>query len=125
MAKIPMFPQVYYGRGVDSTSGKPYGQAIEFDPPQAVTSGQRTDFRLESVSSSRELTEKLEISATASVSGGAWGVSAEFNLAKSREINNYYTYALVRVIVENAPTVLRNPRLRPEASALLIQKGWE
>ncbi|HEU0144963.1 MAG TPA: hypothetical protein VFQ47_09270, partial [Nitrososphaera sp.] len=124
MARIPMLPQFYVGEGVNSTSGQIYGQAIDFASVQPATTGQMVELVLESVSSSRELTERLQIDASASFKLG-WGASAEFKLANSEAINSYYTYALVRVVVQNPPQVLRDPKLRQAAQDLLMQEGWE
>jgi hypothetical protein len=125
MPQIPMSDQFYVGRGLNSATGKVYNTAIEFDDTQSVTSGQNKVLVLESVTSSRELTEKLSISASASLNMGNWGGSAGFELTKLREINNYYTYALIRVVIQNPPLLLRNPRLKPEAELKLVNEGWE
>ena len=50
---------------------------------------------------------------------------AEFSLSKSSEINSYYTYGLVRVLVTNPPEIIRNPRFKQEARNLLVNGGWE
>jgi Alanine-zipper, major outer membrane lipoprotein len=125
MAEIPMLNQLFVGRGLNSSTGKVFGTAIEFDSPLSVTSGQQTLLELVSISSSRELTETLNINASASFKKGFGGGSAEFSLAQSRQLNNYYTYALVRVFVTNPPQILRNPKLKPEAQKLLENKGWD
>ncbi|BAY65118.1 hypothetical protein NIES22_52200 [Calothrix brevissima NIES-22] len=125
MAEIPMQAQLYMGRGVNSITGKPFGTAIEFDTPPDDTEGQEVSLHLLAISSSRELTETLNISASASFKKGFGGVSAEFSLVQSRQFNNYYTYAMVRCFVKNPPKLLRNPRLKSEAEDLLKQKGWD
>ncbi|MGL6339753.1 MAG: hypothetical protein ACRC80_11505 [Waterburya sp.] len=125
MAQIPMLDNLFVGRGLNSATGKSFGVAIDFDEPQSVATGQNTVLQLVSIASSRELTEKLNINASASFSKGIGGISAEFSLAQSREFNSYYTYALVRVVVTNPPLLLRNPRLKPKAQELLIQRGWD
>ena len=125
MARVPSLPQFYMGRGVDGASGKAYATAIDYSGPSPVGTGQVAILRLESITSSRELTERLEVDAHASLAMPKWGLSAEFKLTNSRAINNYYTYALVRVVVENPPEFVRAPRLKPEAAALLAERGWE
>ena len=125
MAEIPMGSQLYYGRGLNSDTGVVFGTAIEFDDPQlAQSDGQRVVFVLESVTSSRELRETLHIAASASFKLG-WGVSAEFSLSNSTEVNSYYTYALIRCNVINPPLTIRNPRLTGTAKELLVQQGWD
>lgn len=125
MAQIPMLPQFYIGEGVNSATGTVYGQAIDFSSPQPAATGQTIELALESVSSSRELTDKLSIGASASINLGLFSASAEFKLANASSINSYYTYALVRVVVQNPATVLRDPSLRPHARDLLTQRGWD
>jgi hypothetical protein len=127
VSQIPILPGVYVGRGVDSITAKTYGSAISFDEPQIQEEapGQQVDFMLESITSSRELLDKLDLSVTVSFSFAKWGASAEFKLSQSQTINSYYTYALVRVLVQNPPLLLRNPKFLPEAKELLVQKGWE
>jgi Alanine-zipper, major outer membrane lipoprotein len=125
MSNIPMLAQLYMGRGVNGSTGKAFGVAIEFDTPKSETSGQNTILQLVSISSSRELTETLNISASASFQKGLGGISAEVSFAQSRQFNNYYTYALVQVFVVNPPLLLRKPRFTKEANDLLINEGWD
>ncbi|WP_299038478.1 hypothetical protein [uncultured Pseudokineococcus sp.] len=126
MPQVPVGSQMYVGRGVNTDTGAVFGTAVAFDPPQPVDAGvgQQVVFTLESVASSRELTTKLSVATSASFKS-SWGVSAEFNLTSSVTVNDYFTYALMRCRVVNAPQVLRNPVLKPEARELLIQRGWE
>jgi hypothetical protein len=123
MAEIPMGSQLYIGKGVDSDTGQVFGCAIDFDSVQSAGPGQIVSLRLESISSSREMAETLNVKASASITAG-WGASAEFSMTQSKEVNSYYTYALVRVVVKNPAQTLRNPRLRPQAQTLLEQHGW-
>jgi Alanine-zipper, major outer membrane lipoprotein len=125
MASIPMLDQFYVSRGLNSVTGKAFGVAIDFDDPKTTTSGQKTVLELVSISSSRELTDSLNVSASASFKKGLGGISAEFSLVQSRQFNDYYTYALVRVFVTNPPLILRNPRLKTDAQDLLVNKGWD
>src|SRR6185437_16801765 len=126
MAQVPMGSQLYAGRGFNPDTGDVFGVAIDFDSElkPAGSIGQHIDFFLESVTSSRELSQKLNVAASASFKG-AWGVSAEFSLSSTKEVNQYYTYALIRCSVINPPRTLRNPRLKPEARDVLENQGWE
>lgn len=127
MAETPIRSQMYEGRGINGETGAVFGTAINFDKPQPLDPniGQSVNFRLESISSSRELSDKLRIAASASFSVGAGGVSAEFGLSNSKEVNSYYTYALMRCHVVNAPRTIRNVTLKLEAEELLRQHGWD
>lgn len=126
MPQVPLSAQMYPGRGVNTDTGQVFGSALTFDPPQvALGTGQQVRFVLESVSSSQDLAEKLKVGASAAFKAEAWGVSAEFGLANSTDVNRYYTYALMRCTVVNAPVVLRNPQFTPAAKDLLVQGGWE
>ena len=125
MAQIPIGNQFITGRGVNSLSGRTYNTAIEFDAPSPETLGQSKVLLFEAVTSSRELTQKMSISASASLNMGDWGGSAGFKLTQSRQINNYYTYALIQVLVLNPPILLRNPRLNPDAIGKLSNEGWD
>lgn len=125
MAQLPMMPQFYMGKGIDSTTGRSFGQAIDFDEGPLLNTGQIKSMRLDAISGSLELADKLEVGANVSMMALNTGVSAEFKLAKSLQVNNFFTYALIKVLVQNPPRVLRNPRLRPHAKELLETKGWE
>jgi hypothetical protein len=126
VAEISMNPQFYIGRGINSTTGRIHGVAIDFDSIEPGSSGQKSILALGSITSTYELMEQLSIDIAASFKKLTWGVSAEFRLAQSREINSYYTYALVQVLVMNPPQMLRNPKLKPEARTMLEGVGgWE
>lgn len=123
--QVPMNGQSYIGRGIDTSTGKLLRVAIEYDEIQPVTTGQHTTMMLQSITSSYELATTLSISASASASNGVWSGSASFSMMKSRTVNNYYTYALVKVEVVNPARVLRNPRLTQEAEQKLKEQGWD
>lgn len=125
MAQLPMMPQFYMGKGIDSTTGKSFGQAIDFDEGPPLNTGQIKSMRLDAISGSLELADKLEVGTNISMMALNTGVSAEFKLAKSLQVNNFFTYALIKVLVQNPPRVLRSPRLKPQAKELLEAKGWE
>jgi hypothetical protein len=61
MAQIPVLPQYYVGRGADSATGRPYGEAIDFDSELAVSAADEVSFKFVAISSSRELTEQLNV----------------------------------------------------------------
>jgi hypothetical protein len=124
MATIPWGNQFTVGVGLDSLTQETYGTAIEFDPPVSEQPGQTTSFYLETVTSSRDLAQTLNISAAASLDLGIFSGSAEFSLVRSTDINSFYTYALVRVSVMNPPMIIRNPRLTQQARSMLEQQGW-
>src|SRR4051794_21759094 len=103
MPEIPMGAQFEPGRGLSSETGRVYAYALDFDPPQISSSpGQTVWFDMWSVSSSSEMSERLNIGASASVKLGFEG-SAEFRLASSKEVSQYYFYALIRCRVINPP----------------------
>ncbi|SDM69549.1 hypothetical protein SAMN05660642_03070 [Geodermatophilus siccatus] len=116
--------QFYPGRGVNSQTQQTYNLGLEFSDPIAEAPGQRSQYYLETLTSTHDLMRSLNISASASLGVGAFSVSAEFELSKNTEMSSYYTYALVRVQVLNPPLVIRNPRLTQEARQLLEQRGW-
>jgi len=126
MTVIPWFDQFYIGRGLNVASGEVVANvAIDYEPLEAQSTGQRTTLRLISVSSSRELLDNLGLDASASYLAKDWGISGEFELIKAREINNYYIYALIKVMVTNPAKIIRNPRLKPDALDLFINHGWD
>ncbi len=125
MGQIPWLANLKPGRGLSSDSGIPFGYAVDFDAPTSVGTGQQVIASLESITSSSSLLDKLNISAKASFIAGAGGGSAEFNLARSVSINDYYTYALVRVIVTNPALLINNARFKDEAKNLLVNQGWD
>ncbi len=123
--EMPMASQLYPGRGLNSATGRVFGVGVEYDSLDALNTGQRVIFQLQSVSSTREFAESLSISASAAFKVASWGVSAEFSLASSKEVNSFYTYALIRVVVINPPKTVRNARLKPHALQTLQQQGWD
>lgn len=125
MAQISCFPHFFLGRGLNPATGEGFGEALDFVESEPTTTGQTILFELKQVKDSKELIEKLELSTSLSFSRGFGGLSAAFNLSKSRELNHYHTYALISVIVKNAPKILRKPTYKPEALEVLEQKGWE
>lgn len=45
-------------------------------------------------------------------------------MSSTKEVNQYYTYALIRCHVLNPPRTLRNPKLKQDARDLLVNQGW-
>ncbi len=125
MAQISCFPHFYLGRGLNPATGEGFGVALDFEEVPQPDTGQSILFELKQVKDSKELIEKLELSTSLSFSKGFGGLSAAFNLSKSRELNYYHTYALVTVIVKNAPRLIQKPVYKPEALLILERKGWE
>jgi hypothetical protein len=123
MASIPVYPQLKVGRGVDPETGKEFATGIKFDAP-VKGNAQQTLFSLDIIKTSSELSQSLGISATASVTAGLFGLTGEFRLTNTRQINTYYTYGLVRAEVRNAPELLQNPQLEDHAAQLLVNHGW-
>lgn len=123
MPTIPIRDDLQGGLGVgyDNTTGTTKAVAIDFDPPPLPAPGQEVTLELLSIESSRELTEKLSIDISASFKQGVGGASAEFNLSQSYEINQYFTYALMKVNVKNTPQLLTNPRLSEQAKEFITQ----
>ncbi|MDQ1677841.1 MAG: hypothetical protein QOC93_2985 [Actinomycetota bacterium] len=125
MAEIPIASQLLPGRGLSSDTGRVFATALTFDDPAPEPGqGQTVWFEMLSISSSRQLSENLNIAASASFKMGIQA-AAEFNLATSKDINNYHFYALIRCRVVNAPRLIRNAVLKKDAATLLVQYGWE
>src|SRR4051812_20478982 len=116
--------QFFLGRGINSQTQQAFNEGLNFTEPIAEAPGQRSQYYLETLTSTRDLMQSLDISATASLGIGAFSVSAEFELSKNTEMNSFYTYALVRVSVQNPPLVIRSPQLKGDARQVLEQQGW-
>lgn len=133
MSEILMFSQLRAGRGVNSNTGKPFGTALTFEErpqiapnPDAGQLGQGQDTQLEllSITSRKELAQAMNVSASASFKSVGGGISGEAKFVQSREINSYYTYALVKVVVTNPPMLIYNAEFTPKATELLVKHGW-
>ncbi len=128
MAQIPIGSQLLPGRGLSTTTGQVFATAIDFELPPApipgVVPGQTTRFELLSISDSRSLSQELNVGVSASFKMG-FEASAEFGLARSKSVNSYWYYALIRCRVLNPPQIIRNKILKPEARERLVQEGWE
>ncbi len=125
MATIPWSNQFLVGSGINTATNKTYRRAIDDASLVSEATGIRAALVLEKITSTRQLTETLNISASASLNLGIGGGSAEFKLSQSREVNSYYTYALVRCEVINPAELFRAPQLTDEARGLLEAQGWD
>lgn len=119
-------PGTYLGRGCDFSTGINYGEALEFDPARPVIdgAGQQVAFDLRQITSSKELLQSLNLTASASFAG-TFSISAEARYASQQQINQYNTYLLVNVKVTNPELIIRNPKLKTETFQLLAERGWE
>ena len=127
MSVSPLSPGLYLGRGCDRASGLNYGEALDFLPAQPIIDGgggQQVAFDLRQITSSQELMQSFNLTASASFSG-ALDISAEAKYASQQQINQYHTYLLISVRVTNPELVIRSPKLKPEAFELLQTQGWD
>lgn len=116
------------GRGFNPSTSEMFQQAVEFkDPtPALATQGQNVVMKLKVVNTASELAKELNVSASASLSVELQGSgSAEASFLSSTTMNSSYTYALVTVSITNAPLTIKNPVLKPEASEILSNNGWD
>ena len=125
MPVIPIRSDLRIGRGVDSATGISKTVAVNFDPPPPSPSGQVVVADLVLIDSSDKLVESLNLNFSASFKKGLGGGSAEFSMSQSYEINQYYTYALLKVKVKNAPQLVVKPRLSAAAEEFVTKRGWE
>ena len=125
MAQVSYFPHYYLGRGLNTSTGDGFGVAIDFEEPIESNHGQTVLFQLKQISDSNELLQKLDLSTSLSFTKGFGGLSAAYNLSRSKEVNHYNTFALVSVVVTNAPKLIRNPVYKKEALEILEKEGWE
>lgn len=127
MSIEPILPGTYLGRGCDLSSGFNYGEGLEFHPALPVIengAGQQVVFDLRQITSTNELMQSLNLTASASFAG-TFSVSAEAKYASQQQINQYNTYLLVSVRVTNPELIIRQPKLKPDAFQLLKDRGWE
>lgn len=132
MTVHPIPPGTFIGKGVDIDLGENYGEALIYEPTQAIADdgstsnpGQKIEFHLTQITSNQELTRSLNVSASASLGIGPFSGSAEAKYASLQQINRYSTYLLVSVTVYNSARIIRSPRLNPEAYTLLQNEGWD
>ena len=125
MAEIPISSNLDFGFGLDSPTGVAKANAIDFDEPTIISPGQNTIVKIDIIKQTSELTSLLDIEARFSIDGLSQGGSAEASMSKFIEVNEYYTYGLLRSIVTNPRRLIQNPRLKQEASDILQQQGYE
>lgn len=123
---LPVTPELAFGRGYDVATNTAHARAVDFDEPQILggATGQIIDGEITIITSNSQLAKKLNITASGSYSG-LFSASVEANYLSKQEINKYSTHVMTRVRVTNPSMVIGDPRLRPEAKALLIERGWE
>jgi hypothetical protein len=113
--------------GYDSFAGRECGYALEPAPllvlPASAT-GQQVDYKIELVSSARDLRRKINVSAEAAFSGFGFDATGRADWAREQAINEFSTYLLLKVIVRNANLRLADFRLNGEAQRLTSEPNW-
>lgn len=127
MSEIPMFSELYEGRGVNPDTLRTFSVGIEFKPLVSLVNpqGQVSMLTMQTISSTSELASSLNVSASAALTTIRGGGSAEAKFIQQRQINSYYTYSLVKVYVENPPQLIRDVSLKELAIKKLEEGGWD
>ncbi len=109
------------GRGYDMIRDQATDFCTDFEVRDAFPNGagQETVFRLELVENSKNMAKKLSVSASASAKFGLWGGDLKTSYVEEREVHSTSVYALASASVRNAPQVIINTRLKPDAANTL------
>jgi len=116
-----------WGVGFNSVAGEVRGDCVlrtDPEPPLGVT-GQEVVFKLRQITTSSELAEELNISASGSFRAQFGKASAKASYASQQNINRFSVYLLVQVLVTNPVERMRDVKLTAEAWDLLEIKGEE
>ncbi|NES17949.1 MAG: hypothetical protein F6K41_03260 [Symploca sp. SIO3E6] len=126
MKNIPFVPGMYPGIGCSPLTGRlfdtPFKQVDLYSPEGAT--GQTVEFGLETVTSTRDLSKKLNFGTSVSlVAGGPFSTaSAAACLLRERTISAHNLYLLVSAVVIHSYEVLTTFPLKSEVSSLLEGK---
>lgn len=127
MPEIPMFSELYEGRGVNPDTLRTFSVGINFEPLVSLVNpqGQVSTLTMQTVTNTSELASSLKVSASAALTTIRGGGSAEAKFLQQRQVNTYYTYSLVKVYVENPSKLIRNVTLKGSAIERLNKGGWD
>ena len=127
MPEIPMFSELYEGRGVNPDTLRTFSVGINFEPLVSLLNpqGQVSTLTMQTVTNTSELASSLNVSASAALTTIRGGGSAEAKFLQQRQVNTYYTYSLVKVYVENPSKLIRNVTLDDSAIKRLKDGGWD
>lgn len=127
MPEIPMFSELYEGRGINPDTLRTFSVGINFEPlvSLVIPQGQVSTLTMQTVTNTSELASSLNVSASAALTTIRGGGSAEAKFIQQKQINTYYTYSLVKVYVENPPQLMRNVTLKELAIKRLEEGGWD
>lgn len=112
------------GFGCNTFSGDIRSRALVADDPfidPGIVQGQEKEFYLDLIKSKHELNEKMEISASASYSG-LFSMSAKSKFVKEQKLNRESVYLLVKVLVTNSRSQLKEYRPTGKFAEFLAAK---
>jgi hypothetical protein len=118
---VPFDRSLDFGIGMDSTNAIPMGKVVQGEisgvsKAEAAT----TNFTISHIQSTRELEEKLNISAKASYSAGLFAnVSGRFGFAQSSKIHSTSLFFAITSTILLGQTSIDDPALTPAAAALV------
>jgi hypothetical protein len=110
-----------YGRGFDTLTEQSSDYCINYTDTGvgAGANGQQVLFSLTLLEHSSDLEKSLKVSAAASASWGVASVDAKTEFAESSKLELSHVYMLAATTVFNAPILVKNPTLKPDAADTL------
>jgi GTP-binding protein EngB required for normal cell division len=128
MKNIPFIPGMYPGVGCNPLTGRlfdsPFKQVNLYSPTGAT--GQTVEFGLHTVTSTQDLSKKLNFGTSVSFVAGPFStVSVAARLLREHTVSAQHLYLLVAVVVTHSYEVLTTFALKPQASSLLKGKALD
>jgi hypothetical protein len=128
MKNIPFIPGMYPGVGCNPLTGRlfdsPFKQVDLYSPKGAT--GQTVEFGLHTVTSTQDLSKKLNFGTSVSFVAGPFStVSVAARLLREHTVSAHHLYLLVAVVVTHSHEVLTTFALKPEVSSLLKGKALD
>jgi hypothetical protein len=116
---VPIRSGALMGRGFDTFNNSVRGDALAETTANDLGGGQTTEFSIRTITSNSELNDALGVGVQASFSGWGISVDAKADWARSRSVNSYNVYLLVKVKVINSPSNIARMELSESAQAVL------
>jgi|GEM_PF-7065193 len=135
MPEIDYIQNTNFGHGLNTLSRTPKGVAIEWSGLESIGSSiaastnknspvdQKISRIVKVVSSREEVSNSLDVSLSASVGIGNFGLDAKSKLISNMKFESNSIFFLVRISIENPTLMICNPKIKPEAIKLLNSRG--
>lgn len=119
MPNVDVIDGMSFGTGID-LSGRIFGDGVKRTPAEVVGGGQTSDIILTLVESQDEQNRALNLSTEVSAAFGLFGGSAKFSLSEDMHFHQFSINLVIRALVENAFSQMRDVQLTDRARQFLV-----